>query len=235
MNGTIELPIGPNKLIFGNSSGVVARLLERWQTSFIFNGSSGTPTSFNPGQSHFYAPSGYDVVSPNWVIPKAHVQWNEGTTTGTMYPGNRYQGDIDPQCFDPKVVTQGDKMGTNLSGYGTNGQAGSTGAVCNISALYTRNPDGTRGELLLQYPMPGKVGNLGRGNIYYFGQWSLDMSASKSFRVSETKSFQIRMDATNVLNHATPNQPTLSAGSLGTITGKGNQVRQFQGQLRITF
>ena len=85
-----ELPIGPNKLLFGNTCGIVARLIERWQTSFIFNGSSGTPTSFNPGISHFYAPSGYDIVSPNWVIPKAHVEWNEGTTTGTMYPGNKY-------------------------------------------------------------------------------------------------------------------------------------------------
>jgi len=223
MNGTIELPIGPNKLIFGNTSGVVARLLERWQTSFIFNGASGTPTSFNPGISHFYAPSGYDVVSPNWVIPKAHVTWNEGTTTGTMYPGNKYIGITDPQCTDPKVVGAADKMGTSLQ------------SVCTISALAARNPDGTVGETLLKYPMPGKTGNLGRGNIYYFGQWSLDMNASKSFRVSESKIFQIRMDATNILNHATPNQPTLSAGSLGTITGKGNQTRQFQGTLRISF
>jgi hypothetical protein len=83
--------------------------------------------------------------------------------------------------------------------------------------------------------MPGQLGTLGRGNIYYFGQWSLDMNASKTFRVSESKTFQIRMDATNVLNHPTPNQPTLSAGNLGGITGKGNQVRQFQGQLRISF
>ena len=78
MNGTIELPIGPNKLLFGNTTGWVARLLERWQTSFIFNGASGTPTSFNPGISHFYAASGYDVVSPNWEIPKAHVTVERG-------------------------------------------------------------------------------------------------------------------------------------------------------------
>jgi hypothetical protein len=61
------------------------------------------------------------------------------------------------------------------------------------------------------------------------------MNASKSFRVSESKSLQTRMDATNILNHATPNQLTLGAGSLGTITSKGNQIRQFQGTLRITF
>src|SRR5262249_52885619 len=43
MNGTIELPIGPNKFLLGNTSGWVARALERWQTSFIFNGATGSP------------------------------------------------------------------------------------------------------------------------------------------------------------------------------------------------
>jgi hypothetical protein len=108
-------------------------------------------------------------------------------------------------------------------------------SACNLQALAARNPDGTAGELLLQYPMPGKVGNLGRGNISYFGQWSLDMNLSKSFSLGEARTLQVRMDATNVLNHPTPNFPTLSANSLGTINGKGNQVRQFQGQLRLTF
>src|SRR5205085_4009031 len=36
-NGTIELPIGPSKLLFKNSSGFLARAIEHWQTSFIFN------------------------------------------------------------------------------------------------------------------------------------------------------------------------------------------------------
>jgi hypothetical protein len=223
MNGTIELPIGPNKLLFSNSSGFFARLIERWQTSFIFNAATGTPTTFNPGISHYYAASGYDIVSPNWRIPKAKVQWNEGTTTGTMYPGNRYIGVTDPQCNTPSIVGGPDRMGTSLA------------SVCTISALAARNSDGTPGEILLQYPMPGKVGSLGRGNIYYFGQWSLDMSASKTFQVSESKSFQVRMDATNVLNHPVPNLPTLSAGSLGAIGGKGGQPRNFQGQLRVSF
>jgi hypothetical protein len=223
MNGTVELPIGPNKLLFPNTSGWVARLIERWQTSFIFNGASGSPTSFNPTVSHFYAASGYDIVSPNWSIPTPHVVWNEGTTTGTMYPGNPYVGVPDPQCSNSSIVGGPDRMATNLQ------------SACNLQALAARNPDGTAGELLLQYPMPGKVGNLGRGNISYFGQWSLDMNLSKSFSLGEARTLQIRMDATNVLNHPTPSFPTLSANSLGTINGKGNQVREFQGQLRVTF
>src|SRR5207249_6521145 len=30
-NGTVELPVGPNKLLLGNSTGILARALERWQ------------------------------------------------------------------------------------------------------------------------------------------------------------------------------------------------------------
>src|SRR5262249_32488035 len=41
--GTFELPIGPNKLLFSGSSGVLARVIEGWQSSFIVNLSTGQP------------------------------------------------------------------------------------------------------------------------------------------------------------------------------------------------
>ena len=61
------------------------------------------------------------------------------------------------------------------------------------------------------------------------------MNVSKTFKIDEARSFQIRVDATNVLNHPVPNQPSLAAISLGTITNKGGTPRQLQGQLRINF
>ena len=126
-------------------------------------------------------------------------------------------------------------MGTNLGSIdAVPGGAAARGA-CVISALAARNPDGTAGEVLLKYPEPGKVGNLGRQNIKSIGQWSLDVSASKAFQITETKSFQFRIDSTNVLNHPVPKTPSLSAGSLGVITGKGNQVRTVQASLRLSF
>jgi hypothetical protein len=42
-NGTFELPLGPNKPLFGNASGWVARAIERWQLGLIYNLSSGYP------------------------------------------------------------------------------------------------------------------------------------------------------------------------------------------------
>jgi hypothetical protein len=237
MNGTAELPIGPNKFLFGGTSGWKGRLLERWQTGFILNAATGTPTTLTPGIAHLYASSWYDVASPNWKNPKPNVQWFGDT--GGMYPKNAYVGVPDPQCSDPNFVTQGDKMGTNL---GIANPATGAAAVCTITAIAKGNPDGTPGEVLLKYPVPGRAGNLGQNSIKYFGQWSLDMNASKTLKVSESRSFQIRIDATNVLNHPVPNFPNLNAnaaaGGFGGITGKGAapyNARQLQGQLRINF
>jgi hypothetical protein len=221
MNGTIELPIGPNKLLMGNSSGWVARAIERWQTSFIFNPASATTASALPGTSHFYGNPGFNIASPNWVLPTADFKW-EGNS-GTLY-GNTFISTQDPQCTDPTQVTAGDRMGTNLQP--TN--------VCGIVALAKRNPDGTPGEIMLQYSKPGEVGNLGFGNFKYFGNWDFDMSVSKNFRITESKSAQIRFDASNVLNHPTPSTPSFSAATFGVSTGK-NGERAFQGQLRFTF
>ena len=50
-NGTFELPIGPGKLLMGGSHGVLARVIEGWQTSGIVNLSVGT-TCQHPGKLH---------------------------------------------------------------------------------------------------------------------------------------------------------------------------------------
>jgi len=91
-----------------------------------------------------------------------------------------------------------------------------------------------RGKVLLKYSKPGEVGNLGFGNLKYFGNWSLDASASKTFRVRESQTLQIRVDAENVLNHPTPAPPSFAAGTFGVSTNKTSE-RWFQGQLRFNF
>jgi len=233
MNGTVELPIGPNKLLFKNANGWVARAIEKWQTSFILNAASAIQTSALPGTSHFYGNPGFQIASPNWTLPNPDLQWASGATQGGLY-GNTFTSVPDPQCRDNSQVTSGDKMGTNLQA--TN--------VCTIVALARANPDGTPGEVLLKYAKPGEVGNLGFGNFKTFGNWFLDMSASKNFRVGESRSFQIRVDATNVLNHPLPGfvnnglttagTPSFSANTFGVVNTKTGE-RSFQGQLRVNF
>ena len=52
------------------------------------------------------------------------------------------------------------------------------------------------------------------------------------------KTVQVRLDATNVFNHPVPNSPNVNLNStnpFGFIQDKGNQIRQFRGQLRLNF
>jgi hypothetical protein len=69
--------------------------------------------------------------------------------------------------------------------------------------------------------------------------WSFDANLSKSFRISEGKSLQFRVDAINVLNHANINNPNLTLAStatqFGEITTKGDRNREFQARLRFMF
>ena len=224
MNGTIELPIGPNKLLLGNTSGWIGRALERWQTSFIFNGSTASPADAIAATNHLYASSNYDVVSPSWRIPQGTMKWDgPGNNSGTFY-GNTFINTLDPQCSNTSLVGVTDTMGTNLS------------TSCTLSALALRNSDGTAGPIQLAYPLPGKKGTLGPRTLAYFGQWSLDASASKSVHLSESRTLQIRVDATNVLNHPVPGIPNYTVGTtnFGAVTTKSGQ-RVFQGQLRMSF
>jgi hypothetical protein len=79
---------------------------------------------------------------------------------------------------------------------------------------------------------------VGRQTIEGPGTWSLDANLSKSFRISESKSFQLRVDSLNVLNHPNPTAPVLninSTSAFGLIQTKTNDHRTFQGQLRFNF
>jgi hypothetical protein len=75
------------------------------------------------------------------------------------------------------------------------------------------------------------------------GIWQFDANLSKAFRISESKSVQLRIDATNVLNHPNvtgtnppiPNLDITTSTNFGQFTTKGNNVRTLQAQLRFTF
>ena len=62
-NGTFELPFGPNKVLFGNSSGWVARVIEGWQMGLIYNLSSGAPVSITAANM-LYGNGLPDIVNP---------------------------------------------------------------------------------------------------------------------------------------------------------------------------
>ena len=226
-NGTFELPIGPNKLLMGNSSGWVARVLERWQASMIFTVTSGARANITAAAgTGLYANAVPDVVGPIGKL-EGEVRWNGTPTSPSSHGGTYFDNPspfvrvADPQCGS---VVSSDPGAFNLN------------SACTLSALALRNPDGTAGQIVLQNPKPGTRGTLGQNPITVPGVYRFDASLSKSFQISEGKAIQIRVDATNVLNHADPAAPTLSlSDAFGNIASKGNQVRNFQGQLRFSF
>jgi hypothetical protein len=92
-------------------------------------------------------------------------------------------------------------------------------------------------QIILQHPQPGKKGNLGNNAIVGMGNWRFDANLGKTFRISESKSLQVRFDAQNVLNHPQPGTPNFSItgnAPFGQVTTKtGNRI--FQGQMRLNF
>jgi len=239
-NGTIELPFGPNKLLFGNSSGWVARLIERWQASLILNLSSGRPDSITALGGLNYAVLGAggtsgvaivpDVVGP-FDLRKGNMVWDGAANQG-RYFGEEFVVVPDPQCG---LANKTDTMGFNLA----------ANVDCGLQAIARLVPAGTPGavvidgqnvQMVLQNPLPGKQGTLGQSTMENLGVIRFDANLGKTFRITESKSLQIRVDATNVLNHPTPIAPNLSINSdnfgLSTIKTGG---RSFQGQLRLTF
>jgi hypothetical protein len=250
-NGTFELPIGPNKLLFGNTSGWVARALERWQLGLIYNLSSGAPTSIT-ASSMLYGSGVPDVRHPVDFNELRGVRWN--TRNGAFIEGRYFDNNDLFVTVDDPLCTE---VTTAQNLYSATGPTGAP--RCTLNALAMVVPVGTPDsgpassfgvagdnrnvQIVLQHPRPGTRGNLGQNTIIGLGTWRFDANLAKSFKISESKALQLRFDAQNVLNHPQPNNPNLNINAtdvfgnptpFGQITSKSGG-RSLQGQLRLTF
>src|SRR5262249_34241757 len=156
---------------------------------------SGAPLDISTSNM-LYANGVPDVAGP-FPFNQKGVRWGLKTGTytgGTYFPAGTLKTGQDPQCTNTALV------------------AASLAANCSLAAIFDAN-----GQPLLVHPLPGKQGTLGRCPLTGIWQPQFDMNASKSFRVSETKTVQLRVDASNVLNHPIANTPQLSlAPAAGT-------------------
>jgi hypothetical protein len=225
--GTFALPVGPQKLLFGGSSGVVARLIENWQASWIVNLSSGPPLNVG-AQSMLYGNGVADIVGP-FDGNDYKAGWANGAINGNLFTDDNdqplYTKTRDPQCLNPSYV------------------APSLATLCTLNAI--RN---SSGQVVLQTPLPGKRGTLGRNAIEGLGNWTADMAIEKRIQLAETKSFTLRVDARNIFNHPTPAIPVGFSGPLpgaadlslvgvnpfGVFTTKAGN-RSFQLKARLDF
>lgn len=254
ISGTFELPIGPNRLFFGNSSGWFARVLERWSVSIIERNTTGLPRDpfgsqmmFRPGGGDRPYPRP-DIVGP-WVNPKLNPTWVGNN--GWMYGGpGQFTNFRDPQCINDVangIIPSNPDSGTGagqfnfaasctLAGLAYIAPSTAPGAYPVLDA--SGNPTGQFAVNVLQNSKPGTQGNFGDSQLQLPRRQTLDANVSKTFQVSESKSLQIRIDATNVLNHPNWNEPSLSIqnANFGRTTGKGGPGnRVLQAQVRVTF
>src|SRR5204862_6689078 len=138
----VELPIGPNKLLFGNTSGWLARALERWQTSWILNLSSA-PWANITAQNRMYAgATGVpDMVYPINFNSAKNYEWGNlpsgSQLNANVFGGNEFATVPDPQC---NVVTTKQSFSVAV---------GSTTARCTLRALALIVPAGTAGSFIL--------------------------------------------------------------------------------------
>ena len=262
-NGILELPIGPGKHFLGNSNGLLARLTESWRLSAIFNMQSGRPQSISAQQmllnTGIFGATGVPDITPESVavfgpFPTkfGKVHWNNGDRAGNYFDPGEFERVPDPLCGEVTSLQ-------NLNG-------GST-ARCTLQALarplptdkigvpgQITLPSGKPGIIVLQNARPGTRGNLGLNTMEGAGLWLFDAALSKSIKIAESKSLEFRVDALNVLNHPTPDDPGLDSCAIGNTLGTNlslnsnnpfgqiggkcvgeTPARRFQARVRINF
>jgi hypothetical protein len=117
-----------------------------------------------------------------------------------------------------------------------------TGVTGNLRPDRTSEPlyTGAAGAFLnvtaFSLPAPGKWGNAGRNSVTGPGQFFLDASIARTFRVDEGIGIDLRVDFTNVLNHVTyANWDTVvNSSQFGLPTG-ANSMRTIRPSLRVRF
>jgi hypothetical protein len=214
-NGTFALPVGPGQLLLRNSSGVLARIIEGWQMSWIVNMNTGQPLSV-AALNMLYNNGTPDVVAP-FDIQSGKVQFTGGPT-GSYFSRDNIRLVRDPQCTAIAAGLQ---------------------SLCTLNAI----ADAKSGQVLLQHPKPGTRGTLGQRVVEGFGRWRFDAGLGKSFRITESRNLQFRVDARNVLNHPEPNPAALimnmNDANFGLLTGTNaksdTSFRELQASLRFNF
>jgi hypothetical protein len=214
--GTFELPFGPGRVLGGNTTGWIARLIEGWQVGTIFSINSGRPLSvaggntlYSTGTTNVAGQGTPDIVGP--FSREGNVVWplNAGDVFGNYFP-QQYQRVPDPACG---------QMTADLARWCTN------------TALSDAS-----GNIVLKNAAPGELGTLGLNTLEGPGQWDLDANIQKRIRLDESKRLTFRVDAQNLLNHPTPGNPGLNinSGTFGQITTKTGS-RTLQAQIRFDF
>jgi hypothetical protein len=208
--GTYELPFGPGKALLGNAPGWVQRLTERWTFGGIFSYSTGQPMTITAPVSTVWQTTTAATPIALAPLPDTTAKVTYVSNGVTFFPGLK-------QIQDPSAGGV-----TTLN---------NTRQSFNNLAITDAN-----GNLLLVNPGPGQVGTLGRNTVVGPGNLGLDVDLIKRIRLTESKNFEVRVDAVNVLNHPNFGNPAvnMNATTFGRIT-TASGARRFTFAARLNF
>jgi hypothetical protein len=208
-NGTFELPFGPNRALLGGSTGILARLVERWQLGGILSWSSGSPLTLVSGRSTLTAAT---AITPDIVgdFPKSIGEVTRVSNGVIYFPGLAQIADPDRAGVTALQATQGSHNGMAIVD--------------------------SEGRLILVNAPPGRLGSLGQNWIEGPSTLGLDVNLVKRVKIAETKEFELRVDGINILNRPNFGSPNLNINSttFGRITGASG-TREFVVNARLNF
>jgi Carboxypeptidase regulatory-like domain len=227
-NGTFELPFGTDHFLMGNAPGWVQKIVGKWQLGGIMNFSTGAPITLTTGAT---AATGTTTITNTQAKPVVigAIPSDMGKITKVANGVNYFNGftvvedptfaQVSPNCGASNSACNGLKVG--------------------YSNKAIQDPNG---NFILVNPQPGQPGTLGQSTLRGPKALYFDMNLVKRIQITETKQFEVRIDAVNILNHPNFAAPTTSINStsFGRITSLatelvGNGMRSFIINTRLNF
>jgi len=217
-NTTYQLPVGEGHFLLGSAPRWLQNAVGGWQVGGIFNFLTGAPLTLTTMRNTITGQraANTDVVGK---IPSDFGKLTKVANGVIYFDGYK-------QVTDP-----------NFSCNGCN--ATFTTSYTN-KAITDRN-----GNIILVNPGPGQAGTLGYTTVRGPKAMYFDMNLVKRFRITETKQFEFRLDAVNILNHPNFSAPTVDINNtnFGTISslasgsniGGNGGMRSFIINTRLNF
>jgi len=207
---TYVLPFGHGQM-FLNKNAILDEAIGGWQISSNFSLQTGNPFTVT-------VPTGSTTGVNNWL------------GSGNIYPiflanANNPKNRNINHWYNPGYVNNSQTAAPALAV-----QQG----VCGAGKGSTCEPGGDTNPAFL-IPEDATLGNVKRNSLYGPGYAQLDLSMGKTFNLYKDRyKFQLRIDATNALNHPVFGLPgtSLSSGNAGQITSTivGGRVMQLGGR-----
>jgi hypothetical protein len=216
---------------WANAPGWLQNIVGQWQFGGIMNYSTGAPLSITSGINTITNTGAF----PNVVgdVPKDMGKLTYVSNGVNFFPG--YTQVTDPSLSQASATCAASSTNCNglLLGYNNKAICKGDNGVCS-------------GPIFLVNPQPGQVGTLGQSTLRGPSRFDLDMNIVKRIRITETKQFELRVDAINILNHPNFGAPSTAMNTSGTFgrittlasglnTGGNGGMRSFVINTRLSF